>query len=149
MLHDDVYNALQDCDLVLSSTYTTSDSPEHLTAKYHFRRARLRLKLTMYEEALEDYEAFNQLRATGGISLVRVTDAEKAEVFNAISQALREPLADEVKLFRAVQVSAIFVYELHLFISNASDARHSGSRDVPCKLSTQPFRQNIWTDHVR
>lgn len=109
MLHDDVYNALQDCDLVLSSTYTTSDAPEHLTAKYHFRRARLRLKVTLYEEALEDYEAFNQLRATGGTSLVRVTDAEKAEVFNAISEALREPLPDEVKLFRAVQVSAIFV----------------------------------------
>ncbi|KAF7800055.1 hypothetical protein EIP86_011298, partial [Pleurotus ostreatoroseus] len=100
---NDPYNALQDCDLALSSVYTTPDSPKRLTAKCSFRRAKLRLKMTMYEEAREDFEAFERLCEEGGPSLVQVADQDKAEVKNGINKALSKPIPERVTLLRAVQ----------------------------------------------
>lgn len=104
----DIYAALQDANLALSSQYTLPDSPKDITIKCLFRRAKVLYMFARYDEALLDYQELVKLRCGS-------TPAEK-DLKKDINNGIHAPKGSRRRrkddLMRVVDV-CIIAFEIH------------------------------------
>lgn len=131
------HDALNDCNLVLSSPYGTTDEDKILTAQAYLRRAYVRQTLTLYPAAQQDYIRSETLHAELGISISppdrKIVQLIEADL--AISPDSEE--MNRIKLIRAVEVSVLCsgVPSTHIDINNdrlvaCSSVRTTGAHSL-------------------
>jgi hypothetical protein len=113
--YGNIHMALRDINLALSPEYTLSDSPKGLTAKCHFRRAKLLCKFAKYSEARSDFEECERHRIEGGVEIT----TEQSNLLTQIDEGLNAPEDSKRRrkdeLLRAVDVRASFTSSLFIF----------------------------------
>jgi hypothetical protein len=102
--YGNIHTALRDINIALSSDYTLPGSPKGLTAKCHFRRAKVLSKFAKYNEARSDLEESVQLYNEGGLE----TTLEQSDLSIQIDEGLNapqdSPRREKDELLRAVDV---------------------------------------------
>jgi tetratricopeptide (TPR) repeat protein len=110
--YGNIYTALRDIDMALSSRYTNTESATALTIKCRFRRAKLLYRFAKYNEALSEYEELIKL----GTESTLGTRAEDRDLKLAIDEGLKAPQGSDRRrkdeLMRAVDVCPIEIFTL-------------------------------------
>jgi hypothetical protein len=99
----DAQTALRDTELALSHAFTKPSSPEGITLKLHYRRAKILSHMARFEESRAEFDAFKKLRGTRDLTAEekKLKQSIEAGASSDVDRKARERHA----LIRAVDVS--------------------------------------------
>jgi hypothetical protein len=103
-----IHEALRDLDRALSSQFTKQDSPKAMTAKCHYRRAKLLCVFARYDEVRAEYKAFVNLAGGSTMDVMQLKEEidRGAEAREGSDRWLKDQLMRAVDV-RVIQVAAV------------------------------------------